>query len=207
MPLKLSTFSANQKITTPEGNATGPFLRWINDAVKSIQSSVNDIGQLVADIAFSLQQAGIAITTANEAKAAALSNARGQALVNSYVSPSDAITTGVDPSDPTKAFIAISEHSRIYGDQTVVGVMGATLSGLLLYTQYYIVYSDPARAGGGVSYTATPNANLAGQSGDQHLVGGIVTPSADGTGGGDGGTTTPPGVPGWKFQDRRVDEQ
>ncbi|MEG8028990.1 hypothetical protein [Sphingomonas aerolata] len=210
MPLKLSTFSANQKITTPEGNATGPFLRWINDAVKSIQSSVNDIGQLVADIAFSLQQAGIAITTANEAKAAAAAAtaaatdaAAGAAavgvLVNSYVVEANVISAAID-ADTAAASISVSQHTRMYGDGTSVLVNGGTIMGLVAATQYYVSYLDPQHLGGAVSYEITTNPSEAGQTGDRHLVGGYAMPSANGSGGG-GGTTRPPGIPSWKFPD------
>lgn len=208
MALKLSTFSANQKITTPEGNATGPFLRWINDAVKSIQSSVNDIGQLVADIAFSLQQVGIAITTANEAKAAAAAAtvaAEGAAagaaavgvLVNSYVVEANVLSA-------TTTTIAIATHTRMYGDGSSVSVAGGTITGLTAGTQYYVSYLDPNRTGGAVSYEVTTNPSEAGQNGDRHLVGGYATQSIGGTGGG-GGTTRPPGVPSWKFPDEQND--
>ena len=193
--IKLSRFSIGQAIVDLKtGAATTAFLRWLNDSVSTIQSAQNDTDQLVADIAFSLQQAGIAITTANEAKAAALASAKDQALINSYVDPGDAITTALDGT--TTAKIIVADHLRRYGDGTSVSVTGGTIVGLNLSTQYYVTYLDPNRTGGAVTYSATSDGTSAGQVGNQHLVGWIVTPNSGGTGGGGGGTTTPPGVPG-----------
>jgi hypothetical protein len=196
--LKLARFSIGQAIVDIKtGAATTAFLRWLNDSVSTIQSAQNDTDQLVRDIAFSLEQAGIAITTANEAKAAAVASGREAALVNSYVDPSDAITTSLDGT--TAAKITIANHTRVYGDGTSVSVTGATITGLALSSQYFLTYLDPTRTGGSVAYSASQDSSAAGQGGAQHLVGGIVTPSSTGTGGGGGGTTRPPGVPSWKF--------
>lgn len=199
--LKLTRFNLTDKIVTEEGKPTTVFLRWINDNISAIQAFLNDQAQLVDDITTALTNAGIAILTAKEAKAAALAQTKAANLTNSYVTPSTALTAAIDTSDSTKAMITIANHQRIYGDGTIVNVSGAVLTGLSLGTQYYIVYTDVARAGGAVTYTALTNADAAGQAGDQHLVGGITTPAADGTGGGHGGTTRPPGVPSWKFPD------
>lgn len=211
MPLKLSTFSSNQRIVSDGGNATGPFLRWINDTVKTIQANVNDLSQLVADIAYSLKQAGIAITTANEAKAAALAATAAAAdaaagaaavgvVVNSYVVETGVLTSMIDPADPTHAKITVANHTRMYGDGTQVAVTGSTIAGLAQSTQYYVSYLDPDHNGGAVTYEVTTNPSEAGQSGDRHLVGGFATPSSTGAGAG-GGTTRPPGIPSWKFPD------
>lgn len=205
MPLKLSTFSANQKITTPEGSATGPFLRWINDAVKSIQSSVNDIGQLVADIAFSLEQAGIAIQTANEVKAAQIAAAREPALVNSYVTPDTVLSAMIDATATTSANITITDHVRHYADGTTASLTGVVIKGLALSTLYYVTYLDATRDGGTVSYTATSDYSVAGQGADRHLVGSITTPSTGATDPTDGSTTTPPGVSPRTKNPRNVD--
>ncbi len=200
--LKLSRFNLGQAIVDLKtGSATTAFLRWINDTVSTIGSAYNDLDQLVQDIAFSLQQSGIAIQTAQEAKAAAMASAREAALVNSYVDPSDAITTTLDG---TAGKITIADHTRRYGDGTSVSVIGGSITGLALSSQYYIFYLDPARTGGAVTYSATVDPSAAGQGVDRHLVGGIVTPNAQGEGGGGGGTTRPPGIPYWKFPDQEM---
>ena len=199
MALNLSTFNIANAIVDPAtGKPTVAFLRWINDTVKSIQSAVNDNAQLTADIAFSLQQAGIAVTTANDAKAAALSASRESSLVNSYIDPSTALTTALS-TDKATASIIVANHSRVYGDGTRVAVRGATLAGLSLATTYYVTYIDAARTGGAVSYTTTTDSAQAAQGNNRHLVGTVMTPGSDGTGGQSGGTTGP-GVPN-KFAD------
>ncbi|PTW45589.1 hypothetical protein C8J25_107274 [Sphingomonas faeni] len=205
MPLKLSNFDlANAIVNIKDGRPTVAFHRWINDTVKSIQANVNDLSKLVDDIAFSLRQAGIAITTANEAKAAALAAAGAAAaagvVVNSYVVETGVLTSAIDPGDPTHATITVANHTRMYGDATQVAVTGATISGLAQSTQYYVSYLDPEHLGGAVAYDVTTDQSEAGQSGDRHLVGGYATPSSTGTGGG-GGTTRAPGIPSWKFPD------
>ncbi len=209
MALKLSTFNiANAIVSITDGRPTIAFHRWINDTVKLIQSTVNDLSQFVADIAFSIEQSGIAIRTAQEAKAAAeaattaAADAAGTAaavgvLVNSYVLETNVLNA-------TSTTITISNHTRVYGDGSSVPVVGGTITGLLAGTQYFVSYLDPNRAGGNVVYEVTVNGSEAGQTGDRHLVGGYATPTTAGMGGG-GGTTRPAGVPGWQFPSRQIE--
>jgi predicted transcriptional regulator len=203
--LKLSTFNiANAIVSIEDGRPTIAFHRWINDTVKTIQSTVNDLSQFVADIAFSIEQSGIAIKTANEAKAAAEAAADAGAaaaaagvLVNSYVVEANVLSSSID-ANKTTATITVANHTRRYGDGSEVPVTGGTIGALAVSTQYYVSYLDPERDGGTVLYETTTNPSEAGQNGDRHLVGGYMTPTATGTGSG-GGTTRPPGVPSWKF--------
>ncbi len=195
MALKLSTFNiANAIVSITDGRPTIAFHRWINDTVKAIQSSVNDISQLVADIALSLQRAGIAITTANEAKAAALSAAREPALVNSFVTPDSVLSAMIDSTATTTANITITDHVRHYADGTTVDVTGSTITGLALSTTYYVTYVDANRTGGTVTYMSTTDYSTAGQGSDRHLVGTVTTPASGATEPSTGDPTTPPGV-------------
>ena len=194
MAIKLSSFNlANPIVDKATGQATVAFLRWINDTVKTIATTITADEQFAADIAFSIQQAGIAITTANDAKAAALAQSRESNLVNSYVDPSTALTTTLS-TDMTTATITVANHTRVYGDGTRVAVTGSTITGLAIATTYYVTYIDSARTGGAVSYTTTTDPAAAAQGNDRHLVGTVMTPGSDGTGGQSGGTTGP-GVP------------
>lgn len=191
MALKLATFSLSNAITTEDGKPTTAFLTWINTTVRSIQAFVNDQAQLQADIVTSLEKAGIAITTAEEAKQLAIANAKMNALANSYVSPTDVLSSMLDG---TTATITIADHSRVYGDGSTVAVEGATLTGLALSTTFYVVYQDADHKGGTVTYTTTTDSLSAGQSGNQHLVGSITTPTSGSTTPSSGSTTAPPGV-------------
>ncbi len=207
MALKLSTFNiANAIVAVADGRPTVAFHRWINDTVKTIQSSVNDIGQLVADIAFSLERSGIAITTANAAKAAALAAAREPALVNSYVTPDTVLSSMIDATAATTANITITDHVRHYADGTTVNVTGATITGRAISTTYYVTYVDANRTGGTVAYTATTDYAAAGQGSDRHLVGSVTTPASGATQPSPGDPTTPPGVNPRTKNPRNVDE-
>ncbi len=199
--IKLSTFAIGRRIVGDGGMPTTEFLRWINDCVKNIQTNVNDLGMLLTMIVAALKQAGIAIQTAEEAKAAVEAAAREPALINSYVVEQNVLSAAIDTANPTTAIITVANHTRMYGDNSFVSVTGGTIPGLALATQYFISYLDPERAGGTVLYETTTNPSLAGQSNNRHLVGGYTTPSTGGTGGG-GGTTRPPGVPSWKFPEQ-----
>lgn len=202
--IKLSTFATGQRIVSDNGTAAMPFLRWINDTVKSIQAGVNDLSGAVEMIVEALRQAGIAVRTANEAKAAAEAAAGAAAgagapasLANSYVLEANVLSAAIEGATAT---ITIANHTRVYGDGLQVAVTGGSIPGLAPATQYYVSYLDPSRSGGVVTYDSTTNSSEAGQTGDRHLVGGYATPSTAGAGGG-GGTTRPPGVPSWKFPD------
>lgn len=192
--LSIPTLNIADAITTPEQRPTKSFHAWINTVVRSIQAFVNDQAQLVADIAFSIQQAGIAIITAGDAKAAAQAAAAEAALVNSYVTPATVLSSKVDPADTTKADIIIANHSRVYGDGTTVAVTGTTLTGLALASNYYITYLDASRHGGAVSYTVTTDYLQAGQGNNRHLVGNIDTPADASAPPSVGGGSRPPGT-------------
>jgi hypothetical protein len=162
--------------------------------IANIESAVNSIKGQVDAITFSIEQAGIALTTAQDAHDKAVAAANEAALVNSYVTPATVLTAAVDPDDDTTAIITIADHQRVYADgaNTTVDVTGSSVSGLDLGVDYFITYMDAARAGGAVSYNATSDYTQAGQGNDRHLVGDITTPGATGDPPTDGGITGPP---------------
>ena len=198
MFLRIARMIAGRAIVDPStGNPTTDFLRAQNDSYANLESTVNSIKQQADDIAFSLRQAGIAITNAADAKAIALQQGKEASLVTSYITPDGVLTAAVDSADSAKAMVMISNHMRKYGDGSSVAVTGSTLHGLTLGAIYYITYMDVARAGGAVTYLYTTDGLQAGQGHDRHLVGTISTPGTTATPSDPptrGGGTRPPGV-------------
>lgn len=193
--LKIAKLIVGNKVVDPAtGAPTTAFLRALNDTFGNIESAVNSIKQQTDDIAFSLSQAGIAITSAAEALATARAAGNEANLVNSYVDPLSVITTAVSTTDDTKADVVIANHTRRYGDGTSVAVTGATITGLALNTTYYFSYMDTTRAGGAVTYNYTTDPLTAGQGMGKHSVGNINTPSTSTSPPGEGGGPRPPGV-------------
>jgi len=196
--LKIARMIAGRRIVDPEtGNPTTDFLRAQNDSYANLEAAVNSIKQQTDDIQFSLQQAGIAITTAEEARALALAQSREASLVASYISPDGVLSSAVDTLDATKAMVTIANHTRKYGDGSSVAVTGSVIHGLNLAAFYYITYMDSARTGGAVTYLYTTDYLAAGQGNDRHLVGSVATPGANALPSDppiDGGGTRPPGV-------------
>lgn len=197
--LTIPTLNIADPITTPEQRPTKSFHAWINTVLRTITAFSNDQAQLLADVAFSIRQAGIAITTAAEAASKIAAAASSSALLNSFVTPADTLSaTLVTPEGSTTstATITISAHTRVYGDGARVTVNAGTLTGLAVGTVYYVVYDDDVpREGGAVTYQAITNYANAAQTGDRHLVGSITTPATGSTTPSGGNVVWPPGVP------------
>lgn len=176
--LRIPKLIIGTPIVDPESGApTTSFLRGINDSNGIIETAVNTIKGTTDDIAFSLQQAGIAITNAADARALALKYGNEASLVNSYVSPATVLSSRVNATDNTKADLIIANHTRVYGDGTSVAVIGTTLTGLALASNYYVTYQDNAHTGGTVNYNYSMSYINSGQGNGRHLVGNIDTPS------------------------------
>ncbi|UZK70757.1 hypothetical protein OKW76_06975 [Sphingomonas sp. S1-29] len=190
--LNIGTFMAGRAMVDPDnGHPTIEFLRQLNSIIQQLGKQTNANTELLGLIELALEQAGIAILTAEEARDAAMAGARDQNLVNSYVDPGAVLSC----ADLT---ITVLPHDRVYGDGTRVSVAGATLSVPNYSTRYWITYLDPARTGGAVTYVATANYLDAAQAGDRHVVGDIITP-ADATSPGTGGNgPRPPGTGPWE---------
>jgi len=90
--------------------------------------------------------------------------------------------------------IILSNHSRIYADETVE-IIGDTLTGASLGTLYSIYYDDEDRNGGAVTYVLTTDqdaAQTAEEYEGRHFVGYITTPETDTSQDTFGQSSTPP---------------
>jgi hypothetical protein len=96
----------------------------------------------------------------------------------------------------TDVSITIPNHVRRYQDKDV-SVTGATISGLISETPYWLYYPDPEREGGAVTYSVTNDffeAFTSGTETGRHFAGGVTTAAAGGTATGAG--ALPPGAGG-----------
>ena len=140
--------------------------------MSQLEKSINDILTLPiieAAVTAANSAANAANSAANAAKAIA-------ALTNSGVL--DATLTATDAG--SSASIAVTSHTRVYGDNTSVSVSAGVITGLTYSTTYYVYYDQASRLGGPVSYQATTSKTVAVQTGDRHLVGSITTPASAG---------------------------
>ena len=189
--LNIGTFMAGRAIVNPDnGHPTIEYLRQLNSIIGQLGKQTNANTELLAMIETALEQAGIAVLTAEEARDAARASARDQNLVNSYVDPGS-------PLHCADLTITIDTHERVYGDGTRVTVAGSTLTVAAYSTRYWITYLDPARTGGTVTYVATDNYLNAAQQGDRHVVGDLVTPADAAAPPTNGNGPRPPGTGPW----------
>lgn len=180
---------AGRAIVDEEGRPHPDFIRTMNDNIAKLAAANNQTAELVAQIALALEQAGIAIETA-EATAARVS------IANSYTSPGAILSAAaVDGTDCT---ITIADHTRKYGDGTSVEVTGSTITGLAGETTYYLYYDDPEFAGGAVTYLYSTNYLDAAQENGRHSCGDITTPALTATEPSYGGGPRPAGTGGYK---------
>lgn len=178
------------------------FERYWDETLLQIEKTLNAIlaipiiQQAVADAQAAAELAQQAAETAQSAAEGAQSSAGGAqdtadstraeaSLVNSYVGG----FTGTLITSSIAGFVTIKAHSRIYGDTTMnptVSVNAGTLStGHPAGSVIRIYYSDPARAGGAVTYQYTVDGESEPpvQGKNIHSVGAVVVPSS-GTGNG-----------------------
>lgn len=179
--IRIPDFQQSRSIVDKDGRPTAEFMRALNTAFKTL---VNDANATNAALA----AAGIATAAAAAANAsAATANASAAAaqvaadtvtadanLANSYVT--GVTITATDAG--ANVTIAVTAHSRVYGDGTTVAVNAGNITGLAYSTKYYIYYDDPTRVGGAVTYFATTSTATAAQAGDRHTVGSVTTPAA-----------------------------
>ena len=190
--VRTSTLVAGRAIVDPDtGNPSAEFLRTMNTNIQNLRIQLDTVSQLAEDIVFSIEQAGIALTTAEEAKELAEATAAEDYLLDSYTSPAT-ILTASDALDGT-ATITVSNHNRVYGDGTSIAVTGGSITGLAYSTRYYVRYYDQDREGGAVTYAVTTDPASAGQGNGYHACGDVFTPASGGTDTGGGGVT-PRGV-------------
>lgn len=100
----------------------------------------------------------------------------------------------ISADDSGSAAITTSDHTRVYQDGNVA-IEGATLTGMMNSTVYYLFYDDADRLGGAVAIQTTTvfaDAFTSAEHPARHYVGAVTTAATggDNTGGGGG---SPPG--------------
>lgn len=191
MAFKLPRFDRSIPIVYDNKTPTLPFQQWWDMALKKIEAAIVGIQDALTAAGIALDAAAAAEAAAATAQTAADSVTATAKLSSSGVS--GCTITGTDVG--TDVTVAISSHTRLYGDGTSVAVTGGNVTGLLYSTLYYIYYDDPAFAGGAVTYQATTSDATAAQTGNRHLVGSVLTPAAGSPPEG-GKLVKPPGVGG-----------
>lgn len=152
-------------------------LRW-QRAMERIEQRFTDIESVLAAIQAAQATASAAVQTANATQASI-------DLSTSYTDPVGVLTAS------SAGTVTIAAHNRVYASGTSVSVNGGSVSGFAPGDYVTVYYSDPARAGGAVTYLGTTEAVA--QTGDRHVVGTATIPavgSADTVG-------SSPTAPGW----------
>ena len=135
------------------------------------------------------------VTGLQEAQRAAAEANQGVATLNAGVSLSSSRTEPVDGllTANSDGVVSISAHSRVYttgSTETSVTVNAGSVSGFAPGAFVRVFYNDAARVGGAVAYQGT-TAEVT-QTGDTHVIGGVLIPEA-GSPPATGEGTTPPG--------------
>lgn len=149
----------------------------IEGAFEALTGQVVDLTSIVQQIQAAQQLAQTANDNATQAK-------RQQDITNSYTNPTQVLTASSDGT------VAVSAHTRIYGDGSSVSVNAGSVSGFAPGDYVSVFYIDAARTGGAVTYQGTTNAVA--QAGDTHSVGQITIPQP-GSPPSSGGGVSPPG--------------
>lgn len=170
------------------GKPTVVFHQWWQKVAEALETAIGGIQDNVAAINAALGAANIANAAAKTANAAAA--AAGTAATNAQAAAdataaetriNNSYVTGVTltASDAgSNATVAVTAHTRIYGDGTSVSVNAGSITALTYSTLYYVYYVQASRAGGAVTYLATTSQATAAQTGDTHLLGSVTTPVA-----------------------------
>ncbi len=174
MALRLQRLASNFKIANPDGTPTNAFILFWQNAMQQIEASINGVQDALDAAALADAAAASANAAAATATAAADTVTVDSAIANSTAS---GLTIGATDAG-ADATISISAHTREYGDGTSVAVNGGSVTGLAYSTSYWVVYSDPTRAGGAVTYTASTSVQGNGIPSGQHFVGAVTTPAA-----------------------------
>jgi hypothetical protein len=193
--LKLPRLPTNQQLVDANGFPTTVFVLWWAEFAEQIEASINGIALALEAAGIALDAADAAQTAADNADAAAAA-AQGaanevnaaSALANSYVTGLTVTATDAG-ADVT---IALSAHTRVYGDGTSVSVNAGNLTGQPYSTTVYVYYDQASRAGGAVTYVATLNIDDVAQLNDRHSVASVITPAAAAPPN-NGGGVRPPG--------------
>ena len=179
--LKLPRLPQRFAIVDKMGIPVTAFIEWWQSFAKAIEGAFNALAETVAAVA----AAQAAADAANAAAAAADAAAVGaQAAADSATTVAALTASGVTGATITatdagaNVTVAITAHTRVYGDGTSVSVSAGSVLAQPYSTLVYIYYDDAARIGGAVTYLASTSQATAAQTGDRHLVGQVLTPAA-----------------------------
>ena len=153
----------------------------INTAISELRVQVDEIAaaQAAAAAANTAAAAANAAAVAADAAAVAAQDTADQVLAESTLANS--FTTGltITATDAgANVTIAMSAHSRVYGDGTTVAVNAGNVTGLAYSTSYWVFYDQASRLGGAVTYQASTSIQGNGTAPDRHFIGAVLTPAA-----------------------------
>lgn len=158
-------------------------LRW-QRLCEAIEAAINAISTQVNDNTVLLSRIAAAQALAQTANDNTTQVDQRTSLESSYTDPPKILTANAS------GVVTIAAHTRRYTNGTFAIIDAGSVSGLASGTTYWIYYSDAARAGGSVTFTATTNPIA--QGGNIHVVGRITIPAA-GEPDTDGGGPSAPG--------------
>lgn len=165
----------------------------VNRVINALANVTNYNADTLKLIVDALASIGVIVKRVDDIEKAQQDAMRAQALLNSYPDPT--ITMSAQTQADGTATVTIINHNRVYADaaKTTVPVVGGTIKGLALNSQFYVYYDDPTFAGGNVTYHYTTDNTGAAQVGVRHSLGGVATGGAEDTDPIDGGGVSPPG--------------
>jgi len=175
--LRLPRFDQRNPAVASDGRFVTYVTTTLNNMIARVEAAINAIAsipEIEAALAGLDAATQAAQTAADNAQAAADTVTAASDLANSY--PTGLTVTATDAG--ASASISISAHTRVYGGGTSVPVNAGSVTALAYDTYYYIYYDDPTRNGGAVTYAATIDEAVAAQTGDRHVVGATMTPTA-----------------------------
>lgn len=144
----------------------------------ALQAELEGTITLAQDAADAAQTAADAADTA--AAAAQVATDASQALQDLINSTTTGCTiTATDAG--ANVTVAVSAHTRVYGDGASVAVTGGNITGLGYTASLFIFYDQSSRAGGAVTFqaaTSIVDAKPSTADPDRHYVGAIYTPAA-----------------------------
>jgi len=186
-PIRIPTLQQRNPIVDEQGRMVPEFARRLQDIFQQLAAAIGSLqalpiiqdalDALPAVIQDAQDAADAAQAAADGASGVAASNAREQALVNSYIEPDSVITA-------TTTTITIAAHIRRYADGTSATVNGGAAAATAPLDTDYVSYLDPERDGGTVSYMVSTTQPA--QTGVTHVVGAVTIPAVGSANGGSG---------------------
>jgi hypothetical protein len=197
MVLKLPRLPSGFKIINRDGSPTDTFQLWWNNVAGQLEANINAITAALeaADIAIAAAESAQASADAAQAAADSAAAAGNAAALEGSINNSGVINEAAPLQADDAGNILIPNHERAYGNPALnptVPVTGASIgTGGTTGDIFYVVYSDPTRAGGAVTFGFVDDPADAVQTASTHSVGSVTIPAA---GTSDGFYTRPRGV-------------